>query len=85
MGDQDVSNFTPPSSHRLPTVSASEALKSLSASRGSAVSTGLPQLDQILQGKDVQELGQGTLPGGLVRGQITEVYGPPGVGKTTLA
>ncbi|MCJ1414968.1 hypothetical protein MMC32_001298 [Xylographa parallela] len=85
MGDQDVSNFTPPSSHRLPTVSASEALRSLSTSCSSAVSTGLPQLDQILQGKDPQGLSEDLFTGGLARGQITEVYGPPGVGKTTFA
>ena len=70
---------------RLPTVSASVALKSLSASHSSAVSTGLPELDQILQGKDSRGVGQETLSGGLVRGQVTEVYGPPGVGKTTFA
>ncbi|MCJ1397256.1 hypothetical protein MMC11_000448 [Xylographa trunciseda] len=85
MGDQDVSNFTPPSSHRLPTVSASEALRTLSTSHSLVVSTGLPQLDHILQGKDFQSPSQEPFSGGLARGQITEVYGPPGVGKTTFA
>jgi len=85
MGDQDVSNFTPPSSHRLPTVSASEALKTLSTSRSLVIATGLPELDHILQGKDLQGLSQEASSGGLARGQVTEVYGPPGVGKTTFA
>jgi len=54
---------------RLPTVSASAALRKLADEGGLAVSTGLKGLDRILGG-------------GWKRGEVTEVWGPPGVGKT---
>ncbi|MCJ1476078.1 hypothetical protein MMC13_004743 [Lambiella insularis] len=86
MADKDVSNFTPPeSSHRLPTVSASEALRALSTQQSIPISTGLPQLDAILAGRDSQISSHEPTRGGIAKGQITEVYGPPGVGKTTFA
>ncbi|KAF9694160.1 hypothetical protein EKO04_007804 [Ascochyta lentis] len=69
------------SSHRLPTVSASQALQSLDARGARTVPTGLRQLDRLLAppslpGRD--------MAGGYARGKVTEVYGPPGVGKTSL-
>ncbi|KAF2275624.1 P-loop containing nucleoside triphosphate hydrolase protein [Westerdykella ornata] len=71
----------PSSAHRLPTVSASDALQKLHGRGSRTVSTGLTQLDKILTpyalpGRDVH--------GGFVRGKVTEIYGPPGVGKTTF-
>ncbi|KAI9848859.1 MAG: hypothetical protein M1837_006375 [Sclerophora amabilis] len=81
----DVTDFSSSSSHRLPTVSASQALQELnSTSTTRVISTGLRQLDLILQSKDVSTAGQSTPQAGLSRGQITEIYGPPGVGKTTF-
>jgi predicted ATP-dependent serine protease len=80
--DRDVHNFSSSSSHRLPTVSASAALLKLTSGQTKAVSTGLPHLDQILYGKTPGVSGAGS--GGFSRGQVIEVYGPPGVGKTTL-
>lgn len=78
--DPPESNIpSPSSSHRLPTVSASHALRALKIHDRSAVSTGLKQLDALLQprtGSPAQ--------GGLIRGQVTEIYGPPGSGKTAL-
>ncbi|KAF2433513.1 P-loop containing nucleoside triphosphate hydrolase protein [Tothia fuscella] len=74
------------SSHRLPTVSASDALRQLRDEAPLAVSTGLPRLDEILSGQMVGP-GSSIVPskgGGLVRGQITEIHGPPGVGKTSF-
>ncbi|KAK6007806.1 hypothetical protein QM012_004620 [Aureobasidium pullulans] len=65
----------PPSSHRLPTVSASEALFSLQARGPRSISTGLDQLDALL----------GATKSGLGRGTITEIWGPCGSGKTSLA
>ncbi|KAG0135011.1 P-loop containing nucleoside triphosphate hydrolase protein [Tuber indicum] len=59
-----------PSSHRLPTLSASQAL-STSQSTRSRISTGSQELDKAIGG-------------GLSRGKITELCGPPGSGKTTL-
>ncbi|SLM33669.1 P-loop containing nucleoside triphosphate hydrolase [Lasallia pustulata] len=85
MAEQDVSNFSSPLSHRLPTVSASQALHNLTSSRSKAISTGLKRLDALLQGREPTLSSQSALPGGLSRSQVTEVYGPPGVGKTTFA
>lgn len=72
---------------RLPTVSAAQALQGRrSAPR--AVSTGLPRLDAALASPPSRPgrlaLGPGG-GGGIVRGQLTEAYGPPGVGKSALA
>ncbi|KAI9839275.1 MAG: hypothetical protein M1819_003270 [Sarea resinae] len=85
MDNQSTANTSSPSSHRLPTVSASQALLSLGSSQSRRVSTGLIQIDRYLLRNVVQSENQPNGQGGLNRGQITEVYGPPGVGKTTLA
>ncbi|KAF2662675.1 P-loop containing nucleoside triphosphate hydrolase protein [Lophiostoma macrostomum CBS 122681] len=81
MSSQDVAMLSSSSSHRLPTVSASQALEQRHSRGSRAVSTGLTQLNKILSppglpGRDVA--------GGLVRGKVTEIYGPSGVGKTAL-
>ncbi|CUS09131.1 unnamed protein product [Tuber aestivum] len=55
---------------RLPTLSASQAL-SASQSTDSRISTGSGELDMAIGG-------------GLSRGKITELCGPPGSGKTTV-
>jgi len=55
---------------RLPTLSASQAL-SASQVTGSRISTGSEELDRAIGG-------------GLSRGKITELCGPPGSGKTTV-
>ncbi|KEQ73555.1 P-loop containing nucleoside triphosphate hydrolase protein, partial [Aureobasidium namibiae CBS 147.97] len=62
-------------SDRLPTVSASEALLSLQSRGPRSISTGLERLDAIL----------GTSKAGLARGNLTEIWGPAGSGKTSLA
>ncbi|KAJ5722802.1 hypothetical protein N7488_000837 [Penicillium malachiteum] len=61
-------------------ISASQSLNASEFSR-EPVSTGLTRLDQALDGasQDLQR------SGGILRGQVTEVFGPPGVGKTALA
>ena len=64
---------------RLPTISASEALQN-AAARSKGISTGLPNLNSAL----LLEVKDESL-GGLPRGQVTEMYGPPGVGKTAFA
>ncbi|KAJ5888968.1 hypothetical protein N7495_009009 [Penicillium taxi] len=58
-------------------ISASQSLNELAIGH-EPVSTGVARLDQVLSASD-----QG--PGGILRGQVTEVFGPPGVGKTSLA
>lgn len=69
---------------RLATLSASEALSRLSSSTGRAITTGLTQLDALLRGKE-SLTGDEAIPGGFQRGHVTEIYGPPAVGKTALA
>ncbi|KAF2824292.1 P-loop containing nucleoside triphosphate hydrolase protein [Ophiobolus disseminans] len=80
MDDEDIP-LTSPSSHRLPTVSASQALHSLHARGARTVSTGISQLNNLLlppslPGHDVS--------GGYMRGKVTEIFGPSGVGKTSF-
>ncbi|KAI9687393.1 MAG: hypothetical protein M1820_010475 [Bogoriella megaspora] len=76
---------SPAPTHRLPTVSASQALKNINVLRSRSISTGLPQLDQLLQGQKHGSDNVKTSNGGLIRGQVTEISGPPGVGKTCIA
>lgn len=66
---------------RLPTVSASEALQNLSARGARTVPTGLTQLDRLLTPPSLPGL---DAAGGYARGKVTEVFGPSGVGKTSL-
>jgi RecA/RadA recombinase len=65
---------------RLPTVSASYALRQLRNAGTRTIATNLPTLDRILVGQALATYGHG----GLVRGQLTEVFGPPGSGKTAF-
>ncbi|CAI6337120.1 unnamed protein product [Periconia digitata] len=84
MANQDVgmsSSSAPSSSHRLPTVSASQALQTLQAKGSCAVSTGIPQLDEALA---PEALPGRVVSGGYPRGKVTEIFGPPGVGKTAF-
>ncbi|KAJ4291791.1 hypothetical protein N0V90_009686 [Kalmusia sp. IMI 367209] len=69
------------SSDRLPTVSASQTLQTLHAQGSRTVQTGLSQLDRHLAPHGL--LGRAVV-GGYMRGKVTEIFGPPGVGKTAL-
>ncbi|OQE28747.1 hypothetical protein PENSTE_c003G07675 [Penicillium steckii] len=62
---------TPP----IVSISASQSLNA-SETTASAISTGLTRLDQVLDDSDCR---------GIRRGHITELFGPPGAGKTALA
>ena len=70
---------------RLPTVSASQALKN-AATREQAISSNLPTLDSTLKPGDqtTATSNNSRERSGLPKGQVTEVCGPPGVGKTAL-
>ncbi len=81
----------------MPTVSAAEALDDLQSPNGKdgkkKISTGLMGLDAALCGRRtlLAEEKPGGGPGdaavgggGVERGKVTEVYGPPGVGKTVF-
>ncbi|KAJ4294841.1 hypothetical protein N0V88_005077 [Collariella sp. IMI 366227] len=75
----DVSSFDLPSTHRLPTVSAAQALQALEGNESNVISTGLATLDASLSsGLDAA----GT--GGIQKGHVTEIWGPPGAGKTAF-
>lgn len=68
----------------MPTVSAAHALQHLKTSPTRCISTGLSALDLGLQNRDAQSESLDPFYGGVSRGKVTEVYGPPGVGKTAL-
>ncbi|KAJ3521172.1 hypothetical protein NM208_g13414 [Fusarium decemcellulare] len=69
---------------RLPTVSASQALDELGDDASNHVSTGLEDLDHALLGAASVDSQETTQKGGVQRGQVTEIWGPPGTGKTAL-
>jgi RecA/RadA recombinase len=68
----------------MPTVSAAQALQDLKSSPTRCISTGLNLLDSFLQNREGVSSAAGALYGGVSRGKVTEIYGPPGVGKTAL-
>ena len=74
---------------RVVPVSASQSLHASSASRcRGAVSTGLPHLDwAIYPGLDGNPTGlkDDRKTQGVPSGRVTEIFGPPGAGKTSLA
>ncbi|ETS83281.1 hypothetical protein PFICI_05157 [Pestalotiopsis fici W106-1] len=81
---QDIASFDLPSTHRLPTVSAADALEELGTDPKRFLSTGLDELDRVLA-PEVDDGSQTTArPGGFQRGQVVEIWGPPGLGKTTF-
>jgi RecA/RadA recombinase len=72
----------------MPTISAAQALQDLNSPATRCISTGLRELDAALQNRDVSrsdgEAGGRDGGRGVSRGQVSEVFGPPGVGKTAL-
>ncbi|KAK7956890.1 DNA repair rhp55 [Apiospora aurea] len=79
---RDISSFDLPSTHRLPTVSAADALEDLRTDRSRYVSTGHSSLDHALV--ESTSDADSSLPGGFQKGQVDEIWGPPGSGKTTF-
>ncbi|KAJ4164988.1 hypothetical protein LMH87_006638 [Akanthomyces muscarius] len=81
----DIASFDISNTHRLPTVSASQALAALEDEGSNCVSTGIKALDKFLVPFSVssQMYGSGK-PRGIKRGQVTEIWGPPGSGRTAL-
>ncbi|KAK8167683.1 P-loop containing nucleoside triphosphate hydrolase protein [Phyllosticta citrichinensis] len=72
-------------SHRLPTVSASQAFNALKNKVPRSLSTGLTHLDALLSPRSLGvQHNASSQTGGLPRGQVTEIYGPPGAGKTAF-
>ncbi|KAI1767310.1 P-loop containing nucleoside triphosphate hydrolase protein [Hypoxylon sp. FL1150] len=84
---QDISSFDLTdltSTHRLPTVSAAQALEDLGSDPRRFVSTSLAALDQCLNDVIGDISNDLPRPGGLQKGQVVEIWGPPGSGKTAL-
>ncbi|KAL2811679.1 P-loop containing nucleoside triphosphate hydrolase protein [Aspergillus granulosus] len=77
--------LSPATQKSRPVVSfpASQPLQASTALRLGAVSTGLPRLDDAICPLSSEE--QGEVSRGIPQGHVTEVFGPPGVGKTSLA
>ncbi|CAJ0549374.1 Ff.00g029870.m01.CDS01 [Fusarium sp. VM40] len=80
----DIASFNAPGTHRLPTVSASQALDDIGGNAPTHISTGIEGLDHALLGTVPVESQDTALKGGVRRGQVTEIWGPPGTGKTAL-
>lgn len=78
-GSSDYHNFTQPSpfKHRLPTLNGASALFD-AIERAKPVSTSLDNLDIVLSNNNATI----SASGGVARGVVTEIYGPPGCGKT---
>jgi RecA/RadA recombinase len=69
---------------RLPTVAASQALEDLKNDPCTHISTGLESLDRALLGSGILNLHSQDHRGGVKRGQVTELWGPPGTGRTAV-
>ncbi|KAL9091568.1 MAG: hypothetical protein Q9159_001306 [Coniocarpon cinnabarinum] len=82
-GQNETATRNAVSSHRLPTLSASQALQQTSTSAGAPnPKFRLRSLDQLISGDSpIDAEGDN---GGVQRGRVCEIYGPPGAGKTAL-
>ncbi|RYP80863.1 hypothetical protein DL769_002241 [Monosporascus sp. CRB-8-3] len=81
---QDISSFDLTSTHRLPTVSAAQALEDISTDPRRYISTGIRALDNALVGGPSEDGDASPGIGGFQGGQVVEIWGPPGSGKTAL-
>ncbi|KAI0848981.1 P-loop containing nucleoside triphosphate hydrolase protein [Daldinia vernicosa] len=81
---QDISSFDLTSTHRLPTVSAAQALEDLGTDPQRFLPTNIEPLDQALNDVISESSSVVPRPGGLQKGQVIEIWGPPGSGKTSL-
>lgn len=70
--------------HRLPTISAAQALEDLGTDPRRFISTGLETFDQALNDVIGESSSALPRPGGLQKGQVVEIWGPPGSGKTAF-
>ncbi|KAK2592832.1 hypothetical protein QQS21_009470 [Conoideocrella luteorostrata] len=70
---------------RLPTVQASQALNELQDDNHLYISTGLEELDNALLPPSLADSQNSCTRGGVKRGQVTELWGPPGTGKTAIS
>ena len=68
----------------MPTVSAAQALQDHNSPATRNISTGLRGLARALQNGEALTSNPANQYSGVSRGQVTEFYGPPGVGKTAV-
>lgn len=70
----------------MPTVSAAQMLEDLGESRSRFIATGITSLDEaVTPALSVGEDEACTPARGLETGQVLEIWGPPGAGKTAIA
>ena len=65
-------------------MTAAQAFEDLSEDHKRFVPTNLDALDAALAAGVLGQTGQDVCPGGVQKGQVTEIWGPPGVGKSTF-
>ncbi|EAW11999.1 uncharacterized protein ACLA_007580 [Aspergillus clavatus NRRL 1] len=89
MSTQDILGFASQEPSRVISFPASQYLHASTASPGSgSISTGLPRLDEAISPVSLDESPEASgedVTRGILCGHVTEVFGPPGVGKTSLA
>lgn len=69
---------------RLPTVSAAQALEDISTDPRRFISTSIRALDNALVSVRTDDGDASSGLGGFQRGQVAEIWGPPGSGKTAF-
>lgn len=78
-------DLTWPCPDRLPTVAASQVLDELQDDDTGYIPTGIDALDkQLLFDTSLSLTGGSERSGGIQRGAVTEIWGPPGSGRTAL-
>ncbi|EAU32890.1 conserved hypothetical protein [Aspergillus terreus NIH2624] len=84
---QDFLGLSSQEPRRVVSFPASQSLHASTASTPGAISTGIPRLDEAICPRSTDETASDSVPAtkGIPRGHVTEVFGPPGVGKTSLA
>ncbi|RHZ50802.1 uncharacterized protein CDV56_106339 [Aspergillus thermomutatus] len=89
MSTQDILGLSSQDPGRVISFPASQYLHASTASPvPGAISTGLPRLDEAISQVSSDEPSQSSSEarlGGIPCGHVTEVFGPPGAGKTALA
>ncbi|KAL3471841.1 P-loop containing nucleoside triphosphate hydrolase protein [Aspergillus californicus] len=83
MNTQELLSPVTPRSRPVVSFPASQSLQVSGVSEIGAISTGLSQLDVAICPPSTVEGDLGSR--GISKGHVTEVFGPPGVGKTALA
>ncbi|KAL4945218.1 hypothetical protein BDV06DRAFT_209596 [Aspergillus oleicola] len=83
MNTQELLSPATPRPRLVVSFPASQSLQASSALTAGAISTGLTQLDDAINPPSTEQLDTDTR--GIPQGQVMEVFGPPGVGKTSLA